>query len=218
MSADLELLAQEDGSLFVRPDPILAASRWRDNAALIADMASLGYLQRDWLTLDPTYGRGLWWTRWRPDQLVTHDLRSDGVDFRALPEPEGSFDAAVFDPPYIAPGGRESSTVEDFNDRYGLHETPATPTELQAVIDAGVSELCRVLRPGGMLLVKCQDYQSSNLWIGTHHVLTHALALGFVCIDRLEHLRNIQPQPGGRTQRHARRNLSTLLVLRKSRS
>lgn len=43
--------------------PVLAATAWKTNADLIVDCARLGYLRKEWITLDPTYGRGLWWAR-----------------------------------------------------------------------------------------------------------------------------------------------------------
>lgn len=197
---------------------ILAAHAWPTNAELVEDCARLGYLGSDWLTLDPTYGRGTWWTMWQPTRLIGHDLRSDGVDFRSMPYDPGAFDAAVFDPPYISTGGRKTSTAEDFNDRYGLHTTPKTPKTLQEdLINPGITELARVIRPRGMLLVKCMDYVSSGrLWPGTHHTLTHALSVGFDLVDRLEHIRTPGPQPPRDRQVHARRNLSTLFVLRRA--
>lgn len=195
---------------------ILAAEKWTSNADLIADCAELGYLRSDWLTLDPTYGRGNWWKKWRPDQLVTHDLKLDGVDFRRLPELDNTFDAITFDPPYVAPGGRRTSSVSDFNDRFGLHSTPATPALLQVLINEGLAEMHRVLKPKGFLLVKCKDYiNGGRLFMGTHKTLTHALELGFECVDRLEHLAGTGPQPPNRRQVHARRNFSTLFVLSK---
>lgn len=194
--------------------PVLAASPWHTNAHLIEDVARLGYLQAGWVTLDPTYGRGLWWARWRPDVLVAHDLRLDRVDFRALPEADSTFDAAAFDPPYVSVGGRETTKIRDLHDRYGLGDAPPSPAGVQADIDDGLAELCRVLRPGGMALVKCQDYISSGTYQpGTHWTLTTALRLGFVLVDRLEHVAGVRPQPPGRRQVHARRNLSTLFVL-----
>ena len=198
-------------------DPVLAADNWADNAALIVDCVRLGYLQADWLTLDPTYGRGLWWTRWQPDQLITHDLRKDGVDFRALPYPEGHFQASVFDPPYIAQGGRASSTAQDYLDRFGLFDAPPNPRALQEYINAGLSEVSRVTY--GPILVKCKDYISSGEFQpGTHWTLDHAFSLGLDCIDRFEHLGGAGLQPPGRRQIHARRNLSTLFVFRKGKA
>lgn len=81
--------------------PILAATKWRSNAELIRDVVRLGYLREDSVTLDATFGRGIWWKLWRPNILITHDIRQDGVDFRNLPESDNTFDVAVFDPPYV---------------------------------------------------------------------------------------------------------------------
>jgi tRNA G10 N-methylase Trm11 len=198
---------------------ILAATAWPTNAHLIETCAQLGYLRAEWSTLDPTYGRGRWWTRWRPDRLVTHDLALDGVDFRSLPYDAGTFDAAVFDPPYVSVGGRATTGLPDLHNRYGLTDAPTTPAALQHLIDAGLAEVTRVVRPRGVLLVKSQDYISSGrLWPGTHHTLTAAFDLGLELVDRLEHIApRPRPQPPHRRQVHARRNLSTLLVLRKPR-
>lgn len=207
---------------------VLAAHRWANNGALIADVARL-YLDRSMVALDPTWGRGLWWTEWRPDDLATHDWKIDKVDFRKLPEDDATFDLVAFDPPYVCTGGRKTSTIGDFNDRYGLRDAPKTPAALQAHNDDGLAEVHRVLRPKGWALVKCCDYISSGrLFPGTHHTLTAAFDLGFELVDRFEHIGHVRAQPANRTrlvkgervasgQQHSRRNLSTLLVLRKRR-
>lgn len=190
---------------------VLAATSWKSNAELIADVAQLGYLHG--ATLDPTYGRGTWWKVFRPEHLTTHDLRLDCVDFRQLPEADGTFNSIAFDPPYMAPGGRKSSTIPDFNDRFGLHTTPARPEQLQEVINDGLKELVRVLAPKGFLLVKCQDYINGGAyWNGTFKTQRAAFDLGLRQVDRFEHVRRPGPQPPRPRQVHARRNLSTLLV------
>ena len=193
---------------------VLAATAWATNAHMIEDCVRLGYLDKDWRTLDPTYGKGTWWKRWRPDSLVEHDLALDGVDFRDLPHIDGTFDAEAFDPPYVSVGGRKTSTLPGYHDRYGLTDAPKSPAGVQEVINAGLAECARVLRRRGFLIVKCQDYISSGkLQPGTHWTLTTALGLGLEYFDRLEHVAvKSRPQPGGRRQVHARRNLSTLLV------
>lgn len=195
---------------------VLAANRWPTNAHLIEDCARLGYLSPELNTIDPTYGKGGWWTRWRPRTLVTHDIRLDGVDFRNLPHKDGSFSQAVFDPPYVCIGGRQTTGIPEMHDRYGMTDAPRTPRGVQDLINAGLDELARVVEPGGIVLAKCQDYiTSGRLWPGTHNTLIHAMAAGFDLWDRLEHISNPRPQPSGRAQKHARRNLSTLLVLRR---
>ena len=196
--------------------PVMAATSWVDSAALVEDCVKLGYLRPEWRTLDPTYGRGSWWRRWRPDQLVCHDLAMDGVDFRYLPEDDGTFDVAVFDPPYVCVGGRQTSTIPDFLDRYGLADAPKTPAALQKLIDDGLAEVARVVVGGGLLLVKCQSYVwGGKLWPGTFRVAERAERLGLELVDHLVHISGRRPQPPGRRQVHARRNHSDLLVLRK---
>ena len=196
--------------------PVLAATSWPDNAAMIQDCVRLGYLKySDWV-LDPTYGRGLWWKRWCPMQTPSGAYEQD---FRHLGYADNRFDAAVFDPPYISKG-RATPKLGDFDDRYGLAtHAPGmrrkSPTDIQADMDAGLSELARVVKPGGYILMKCMDYVSSGkLWLGVHKTTTHALSLDLEVVDRLEHVHTPGPQPKGRPQVHARRNHSTLLVLK----
>lgn len=212
---------------------VLAATAWRSNAELIADVHRLGYLLPTDHVLDPTYERGTWWKAWRPERLTTHHRAVDGSDFRCLPYPDASFDAIAYDPPYVCPGGRKTSTVQAMHERYGMaeggHDDPMfrTPAELQAIIDAGLTEMVRLVRPprsktaGGIVLVKCQNYiWSGHLWEGAERTRAHAVALGCTVVDRLEMLGTPGPQPtvnrdgSPRRQVHARRNLSTLFVFR----
>lgn len=196
----------------------LAAACFESNAHLIHVCAELGYLQADWLTLDPTYGRGNWWNDWCPNDLVKHDLANDGVDFRDLPYEDDVFDAAVFDPPYVCVGGRKTSSpeIESMYDSYGLIAAPKRPVDLQFLINDGLLEVARVVKPRGFILAKCQDYISSGKFFpGTHYTICCALDAGLEYHDRLEYIvEKPRPQPKRKRQLHARRNLSTLLVFR----
>lgn len=193
---------------------ILAATAWSTNADLIADCVQLGYLRSEWRTIDPTYGRGNWWKKWRPDDLVTHDLKIDGVDFRDLPEPSDSLDVVAFDPPYIAQGGRATSTAGEFMDRYGLVDVPKTTDETTRLIVAGIDEFSRVTKRKGILLLKCMNYVNGGRYrTAAYDVLSHATSHGWRLIDELVHLRKPGPQPNRDRQMHARRNYSVLFVL-----
>lgn len=205
---------------------VLAATAWNTNADLILSCVELGYLRKEWLTLDPTYGKGNWWRKWRPDHLFGSDADPTKApsyvdDFRRLPHRSGTFDAVTFDPPYVCLGGRKTSGLPEFNDRYGLTSAPRTPALLQQLINDGLTECARVTKPRGVVLVKCADYiTSGKVWLGTHWTLTHALGLGLMCQDRLEMIvtrRRAQPPVrNGKpfVQQHAGRNLSTLFVFR----
>jgi hypothetical protein len=222
---------------------ILSADRWPSNAELIEDCVRLGYLNKRWLTMDPTFGDGIWWKNWQPDELVKHDkYKLDGVDFRDLPEDNCTYDAITYDPPYVSKGGRDTSGIPEMDGAYGLEEAPESPEKLQMLIDDGTMECTRVLAPGGLLLVKCKNYTSSGkLWPGEYLTQKWAMeSCGLTIVDIFDHVGNPGPQPKTRKikhqdcegkgcpgcegdgfivteteQKHAAHNSSTLFVFRK---
>jgi DNA modification methylase len=199
---------------------VMAATAWPSNAELIEACAELGYLKKSDAVLDPTYGRGTWWKRWKPDDLTALDARADlsfnRHDFTDLPAPDNLFDVVAYDPPYVCVGGRATTGTPDMHDRYGMTDAPRTPLALQRLINDGLKECARVVKPKGLILCKVQDYVSSGrLWIGTHHTLSFGLSIGLELVDRLEMIGAPRPQPPGRRQVHARRNLSTMFILKK---
>lgn len=194
------------------------------NGVLIATVARLGYLGDGAATvLDVTYGRGSFWTRYRPAGLIAHDRYTlDGIDFTALPEADSSVPVVVFDPPYISTGSRETSSVDDLYDRFGLGDLSGWRA-IRALIDAGLAECTRVLARRGYLLVKCMDYTESGrkVW-NTFHVHAEAERLGLRVVDRFHHLTGGGPQPtvnldgSPREQRTAREVTSMLFVMTKA--
>lgn len=198
------------------PDAIESVVSCRTNGALIAAVADL-WIEPNDLVVDATYGRGLFWSRFRPSSLIAHDkYLGDGVDFRELPEPNGTVDVVVLDPPYIAQGGRKTSTVQDMLDRYGLVEVPATVRELEQLVTDGIREATRVLAPSGRLLVKCMDYINGGRFIqGRHHVVQSAMECGLEQVDEFVHHSGVGPQPTGRSHLHSRRAHSFLCIFQK---
>lgn len=197
------------------PETVQSVVHCRENGPLLAAAAQLWINAAD-IVLDVTYGRGNFWTHIRPRGLVAHDLILDGVDFRQLPEADASVDVVVFDPPYIAQGGRDTSTTPDFLDRYGLVDVPKTAPELNELIAAGIKEAFRVLKPKGRLMVKCMDYvNGGRLILGRHHVVTTALSLGMEQVDEFVHYSGLGPQPPRDVQQHSRRAHTFLCVFRR---
>jgi hypothetical protein len=194
------------------PETVQSVVRCQENGPLIAAAAQL-WIRPDDLVLDVTYGRGRFWTSFRPEHLVTHDLITDGVDFRQLPEADGTVDVVVFDPPYISTGGVTTSTrTTGFLDRYGLLTSPKGAHALLEMIGAGIKEASRVLRPKGRLFVKCMDYvESGRLILGRHYVVTTALSLGLEQVDEFVHCSGTGPGVWER-QVHSRRAHSFLCI------
>lgn len=170
---------------------------------------------------DVTYGVGGWWRVFRPENLVGHDIdptKGDGVDFTALPEPDDTYDAVCFDPPYIPQGGYETSTAHTFADRFGL--TSRSRDALWALIGAGLAECRRVAGPGGFVLVKCMDFVNGGAFhLGHRQVLDMADELDLACHDLIVH--HAGSGPGGHNifdPKRARRHHSYLLVFRKGKA
>jgi hypothetical protein len=191
----------------------MAAHAWPTNADLIVDVHRLGYIRDDDYVLDPTYGRGVWWRKWRPGSLIATDLYTMpdewAVDFRYMPWTGGMFDVVAFDPPYKLNG-----TPSGPDEAYGV-DVASSWQGRHALIRDGMSECRRVLRAGGYLLLKCQDQVCSGKvrW-QTHEFVKYGQdVLGLDLVDEL-HLLAYRPQPDGRRQVHARRNFSTLLVFK----
>lgn len=206
--------------------PVRAAHNWKSNAHLIEDIARI-HLNRRMLTLDPTYGNGVWWKLWRPTLLFDHDLELDGHDFRDMPYDDEMFDLIGYDPPYVSTGGRETTKIKEFYARYGLTGAPTSPGRLQLLINDGLDEMARLIRrptrrrDGGLIIVKCMNYVSSgNVWPGVFNVHEHATTeCDLVMLDQFVHYGKPRMQPprsrkdGKKVkQQHARNNYSVAFV------
>jgi len=202
---------------------IVSAHRWPDNAALIAEaVVPLGYIRPEDRLLDLTYGRGKWWTRYHHRgffvALVDDDDAADSVggevavayvgkDYRNLSREfdEGEMDVVVFDPPYIAMGGRATSGMGEFMDRYGLENAATTPAKLHADNAAGLAEAHRIVVPGGLVLVKCAPYISSGRrQEGDDWMREAAFDLGMRVVDKFIHVGDVRAQPSTATCRTCR--------------
>lgn len=221
MSDDLVLLDVPDDRPPVNvPPPVLAAGKWGNNAEMIVDVAKIWPL--DGLTVDVTFGKGAFWSLLTPELFVAHDLdpeKGDGVDWRALPESSGSVTTLVFDPPYVAPGGRETSTIDSMNDAYGMLTTEKDPAAQWAKIIGGFTEAARVVKVGGRLWFKVMNYvEGGDRWHFTRMAYDEMDAVGFDVVDEFVLVGGPGPQPkvspSGkiRNQEHARNNYSTLII------
>jgi SAM-dependent methyltransferase len=122
---------------------------------------------------DPTYGHGGFYRRGVSAPPLKFDLaprHADVVqaDCRSLPLADASLQSLVFDPPFNhAPGYRSQAAHH-------------------ALYQAALVEFARLLRPGGILVFKCQDTVESGRQVWNHVLIYQwALAAGFEGLDFL---------------------------------
>lgn len=179
---------------------------------------------------DVTYGKGVFWRNVDVSKytLRTSDI-ADGVDCRALPYSDDSFDCVILDPPYMEGLFRASTnhlagqgSYRAFREHYSNgNETTDGPKWHAAVTDlyfkAGV-EARRILRTSGTLIVKCQDEVSANKQNLTHvEIINEYERMGFYTKDLFIVVRANKPSVSRmKKQRHARKNHSYFLVFVKS--
>jgi hypothetical protein len=179
---------------------------------------------------DVTYGKGVFWNNVPKGayELLPTDVKT-GVDCRYLPYVNGSIDCEVLDPPYAEgffrhsekQSGALSGSHNPFRERYGngrLQITnPEGPKYYEVVLDlyfkAG-QEAERVLREGGIFIVKCQDQVSACKQRLLHvDLINYYESLGFYTKDLFVVVRTNRPSVSRIvTQVHARKNHSYFLV------
>lgn len=180
---------------------------------------------------DVTYGGGVFWRQVDLSryELLATDL-ADGVDCRALPYENDSLDALVLDPPYMegllrnnanhkAGAGSHAAFREYYSN--GNETNEGGPKWHAAVSDlyyrAG-DEAVRVLKPKGVMIVKCQDEVSANRqWLTHVEIINYYETLGFYCKDLFVIVRqNKAGMSRVLKQVHARKNHSYFLVFIKT--
>lgn len=168
--------------------------------------------------LDMTYGNGRFYKGIdEPKYKFDIDPQQEGVvkaSSECLPVDDESISSAVFDPPFITyvKKGREHNSI--MASRFGGYYTYA---ELEDHYIHSISEAHRILKPGGIFVVKCQDLIHHHKFHATHvFVMNRAEIEGFRPKDLFvlaAHHRMKGPQKG--QQRHARIHQSFFWVFEK---
>lgn len=186
----------------------------RTNADLIAHLVELRHLHDGMDVIDLTYGKGRFWSKYRPPRLTTNDLDPQSAaahhfDFRYPPARMFlSFDFAVIDPPYGLRG-----TINETNGDYGLGEYLSV-ADRHEMMHAGLCGAVFVTKPGGHILYKCQ-LQTCNgrKYHQPHMVYNWAMDEGLEFVSEL-HVHSHRAQPAGRRQVMVHQNYSTALLFR----
>lgn len=180
------------------------------------------YVPKGSVVADVTYGRGVFWRRVPDDayRLKPSDV-STGTDCRKLPYEGKSIDCVVFDPPYMhTPGGTAHVDHQNFETYYRNNRAGSEKKYHEAVLElyfSAAREAWRVLRNGGVYIVKCQDEVCANRQRLTHVEIINELATyGFVAEDLFVVMRNGKPGVSRvLRQAHARKSHSYFIVFLK---
>jgi hypothetical protein len=175
---------------------------------------------------DITYGKGVFWKNIPSNEyrLLPSDIKT-GVDCRNLPYSNGEIDCIVFDPPYMEGLYRNdgsfagSGTHSAFRDHYSNGDRPDKlknkwhDAVLEFYVMAAI-EAKRVLKPKGILIIKCQDEVSAGVQRLTHvEIIMNLAILGYYAKDIFVVMRRNRP---GITrvlrQLHSRKNHSYFIV------
>jgi hypothetical protein len=198
-----------------------------DNSDLFPKVAKL-YIPKKSRVLDTTWGNGVFWKKMdlKEFDVYQNDLDPERgkyhYDFRSLPEAwDGIFDAVIIDPPYLYTGGfktLKTSIDKGYNNKarneMGIHGVDA----VDKLYYDGMKESYRLLKPKGILIVKCQDQVMSGKQVWGHVTyMNYAEKIGFENEDLFVLVQKNQPTMRHKPeqQKHARRNHSYFLVFRK---
>ncbi len=236
---------QQNGTLFTEADPegvrrrvaggvttsdVVLSAHVGGNADVFPLVLGL-HVPRGATVADVTWGKGVFWEKVPRGKykLLATDLKT-GTDCRALPYGDGTIDCVVLDPPYmeglfrrskehLAGGGSHSAFRENYSN--GEPTEGGGPKWHAAVLDlyfkSGL-EAKRVLRPEGVLIVKCQDEVSANRQRLTHvEIINEYERHGLYCKDLFVVVRTNRPVVSRlKKQEHARKNHSYFLVFVKT--
>lgn len=192
-----------------------------NNAQLMRDCKTLGYL--DGVGADVTYNIGRFWRLVERPQFIFDidpQFAEHGcvvADFRDLPLDDGVLDFLVLDPPYRLGGTPSTFSDETTGAPYGNPGSYKSIDSVHQRIHDGIDEAWRVLRVGGKLLLKVMPQQSCGMLNDQPGMFAErAVASGrWRDVDRLHVTGKPRKQ---RSQKTARQNTSTLVVLAKKRS
>ena len=201
---------------------LVLSAQTGDSSLIFPDILRL-HVRKGSVIADVTYGRGVFWKKVPLDryELLATDI-ADGVDCRALPYADGSIDCVVLDPPYMEGFYREQrgekGTHGAFAEAYSNGDEGTNMPKYHAAVlsmyFAAGAEAYRVLKPKGILIVKCQDEVCGNKqWLTHVEIITQYQKLGYYAKDLFVLTRRSRPGVGRLLKQvHARKNHSYFLV------
>ena len=170
------------------------------------------------IELDPTYSIGQFYVG-IPQPKFKYDIepQTEGVikaDCQQLPKSDYSINSIMFDPPFIAGIGKDGKSGI-IRKRFGSYRTVE---DLWQMYHGALREFYRILKIGGVLVVKCQDTISGGKQYLSHvEIINYAINIGFYPIDIFILLADNRILDRRGEQQHARKYHSYFIVFKKQR-
>jgi tRNA G10 N-methylase Trm11 len=176
------------------------------------------------IEVDPTYSKGNFYKGSIPDPKYKFDIlpQVNGVIMSSadnLPLESESINTIMFDPPFLATTGKSlkmENGSNKINKRFGVYPNEK---ELHRFYLSSLIEFHRILKPGGILIFKCQDKVSGGKQYFSHNfIMSEASKLGYYCKDMFILLakQRIVADWQLKNQKNARKFHSYYLVLEKT--
>ncbi len=199
---------------------LIYTARAENNNGFFRDILQL-YVSEGSAIADLTWGRGKFWdgidqSKYELIRLDKYTLCDVNADFRAVPLADASRDAVIFDPPYVTRMSFKARTKgnpagSNQKDAFGVNATgPKNEREIDELYAAGTAEAHRILKRGGILILKTMDTQR---W---RHIELANLP-GFRLIDLFVVVTKGLPPGKVYAQKHARKNHSYFMIFQKLR-
>lgn len=165
---------------------------------------------------DVTYSKGVFWKK-LPQPRMKFDLEPQFNDVikasaNSLPLENDSVKSIVFDPPFMP--SQSPNNPGKIKTRFTAFNSVA---EMWKLYETAMWEFWRVLQPGGIVVVKCQDTVSSSKNYFSHfEVEKYARDIGFEQLDLFVlGSKRVMISSTWKRQIHARKNHSYFLVFSK---
>ena len=163
------------------------------NADLMVNVEALWFREDDFV-VDATWGKGNFWKKTVRQPDGKHDLILDGVLMHDLPYENESVDVVVVDPPYRPNHGSKRSPAGGLHEAYQVGAGKVdTINDVLDLYSGAIIEAYRIVKPGGLITVKCQDLSySSRLHMVTIDILNMMLETGWDFGDQFILMSNSQ--------------------------
>jgi hypothetical protein len=142
----------------VRRKPVYSAYR-ATSSVLVAEIARLHFPEHA-IIADLTFGKGHWWHKIPTGkyQVIGRDI-VDGHNATASSFDSESIDVVCIDPPFMRSAMSAYKGVGRFRTNYKISAAAilASHDDVLRFYDQAAMEAQRILKKGGLLLIKCQD-------------------------------------------------------------